>query len=97
MDLQKLAKDVVKNDTLIKKTKLVLDSDKKNLIIACDSENVTTIEIGKKKIIIATRGNKVYNDPRIAELEMQIKELKVVAEVRGEYSIESVTRFIQVR
>jgi hypothetical protein len=97
MDLQKLAKDVVKNDALIKRTKLQLDSDKKNLIIACDSENVTTIEIDKKKIIIATRGTKVYNDPRIAELEQQIKELKVIADIRNEYTIESVTRFIQVR
>ena len=97
MDLQKLAKDVVKNDALIKRTKLQLDSDKKNLIIACDSENVTTIEIGKKKITIATRGNKKYNNPDIAELELQLKELKASADIRGEFEIESVTRFIQVR
>jgi hypothetical protein len=97
MDLQKLAEDVVKNDTLIKKTKLVLDSDKKKLIIACDSENVTSIEIGKKKITIATRGNKKYNNPDIAELELQLKELKASADIRNEYTIESVTRFIQVR
>jgi hypothetical protein len=97
MDLQKLAKDVVKNDTLIKKTELQLKKDKKDLIVAFDSENVVSVKISGKTITLATRSNKVYTNPEIAELEMQLTELKASADIRGQFEIGSVTRFIQVR
>lgn len=97
MDLQKLALAVIKNDSLIKETKLQLDQDKKDLIKAFDAENVGSVKINKKTVTLATRGNKKYNNPEIQELELRLKELKASAEIRGEYSIESVTRFIQVR
>ena len=97
MDLQKLAKDVVKNDTLIKKTELQLKKDKKDLISAFDAENVVSVKISGKTVTLATRSNKVYSDPRIAELEMQLAELKASADIRGQFEIGSVTRFIQVR
>jgi hypothetical protein len=97
MDLQKLAEDVVKNDALIKKTELQLKSDKKNLIEAFDAENVVSVKINKKTVTLATRSNKKYTNPVIEELELQLKELKASADIRGQFVIESVTRFIQVR
>lgn len=97
MDLQKLALAVIKNDSLIKSAKLQLDSDKKDLIQVMNAENTSSVKINGKTVTVASRSNKVYNDPRIAELEQQIKELKVIADIRNEYTIESVTRFIQVR
>ena len=97
MDLQKLALAVIKNDSLIKSAKLQLDSDKKDLIQVMNEENTSSIKINGKTVSLASRSNKVYSNPEIAELELQIKSLKAIADIRGEYSIESVTRFIQVR
>ena len=97
MDLQKLAEDVVKNDALIKKIELQLKSDKKDLIEAFDAENVVSVKINKKTVTLATRSNKKYTNPEIEELEFQLKELKASADIRGQFVIESVTRFIQVR
>jgi hypothetical protein len=97
MDLQKLAEDVVKNDALIKKTELQLKSDKKDLIQAFNAENVVSVKINGKTVTLATRSNKKYTNPEIEELELQLKELKHSADIRGQFVIESVTRFIQVR
>ena len=97
MDLQKLAQDVVKNDTLIKKTELKLKKDKKDLIVAFDAENVVSVKISGKTVTLASRSNKVYTNPEIAELEMQLAELKSSADIRGQFEIGSVTRYIQVR
>jgi RNA recognition motif-containing protein len=97
MDLQKLAEDVVKNDILIKKIELQLKSDKKNLIEAFDAESVISVKIKGKTLTLATRSNKKYINPEIAELELQLKELKAIADIRGQFEVESVTRFIQVR
>jgi hypothetical protein len=97
MDLQKLAEDVVKNDILIKKTELQLKSDKKDLIQAFDAENVVSVKINGRTVTLATRSNKKYTNPEIEELELQLKELKHSADIRGQFEIESVTRFIQVR
>jgi hypothetical protein len=97
MDLQKLALEVIKNDSLIKRTKLQLDQDKKDLIECFNAENVGSVKINGKTVSLASRSNKVYNNPEIQELELQIKSLKAIADIRGEFQIESVTRFIQVR
>ena len=97
MDLQKLAKDVVKNDTLIKKTDLQLKQDKRDLIVAFDAENVVSVKISGKTVTLATRSTKVYTNPDIAELELQLAELKASADIRGHFEIGSVTRLIQVR
>jgi hypothetical protein len=97
MDLQKLALAVIKNDSLIKSAKLQLDSDKKDLIQVMNAENTSSVKINGKTVTVASRSNKVYSNPEIAELELQLKSLKAIADIRGEFEIESVTRFIQVR
>lgn len=97
MDLQKLALEVIKNDALIKRTKLKLDQDKKDLIRVMNEENTSSIKIKGKTVSLASRSNKVYSNPEITELELQLKSLKAIADIRGEFEIESVTRFIQVR
>jgi len=97
MDLPKVASKAVKLDRLIKKLSEQFASLKVDLVKDMISENVTEIVISGKKVLLCRRKNKKYSNLRIAELELEIKELKAIADIRGDFEIESVTRFIQVR
>lgn len=96
MDLQTNASKVVELDAKIKKLSEQFAALKVELMSQMVADNVSEIVIKRKKVILCHRQNKDFG-AEIAAAELQIKAEKKKLETLGEFTISSVTNFIQVR
>ncbi|QPX48146.1 hypothetical protein PQC13_gp181 [Synechococcus phage S-SRM01] len=96
MDLQSNASKVVEMDAKIKKLTAQFNSLKDELISQMIAENVSTIDIKRRKVCLCQRQTKDFGDT-IARLELELKAEKKKLETLGEFTISSVSNFIQVR
>jgi len=96
MDLQFIASKVVEMDRKIKKLQDQFASEKVKLIAAMIEENVSSIEIKRATVTLCQRQNKDFG-AEIAAAELELKAEKKKLETLGQFTISSVTNFIQVR
>jgi hypothetical protein len=96
MDLQSNASKVVELDAKIKKLSEQFAALKVDLMQQMIADNVSEVVIKRKKVILCHRQNKDFG-PEIAAAELQLKAEKKKLETLGEFTISSVTNFIQVR
>ena len=96
MDLQTNASKVVELDAKIKKLSEQFAALKLELMSQMVADNVSEVVIKRKKVILCHRQNKDFG-AEIAAAELQIKAEKKKLETLGEFTISSVTNFIQVR
>ena len=96
MDLHTNASKVVELDAKIKKLSEQFAALKVELMSQMVADNVSEIVIKRKKVIVCHRQNKDFG-AEIAAAELQIKAEKKKLETLGEFTISSVTNFIQVR
>jgi hypothetical protein len=96
MDLQTNASKVVELDFKIKKLTEEFNSLKSKLLKQMIADNVSEIAIKRKKVIVCQRQNKDFG-AEINRQELEIKAEKKKLETLGDFTISSVTNFIQVR
>jgi hypothetical protein len=95
MEMHTKASKAVKLDRLIKKFSTQLAALKITLIEDMIKENVSSIEINSKEVVLCQRQNKDFGDA-IAAAELEIKAEKKKLETLGKFTISSVTNFIKV-
>ena len=83
-------------DSKIKKLSEQFAALKVDLMQQMIADNVSEVVIKRKKVILCHRQNKDFG-AEIAAAELQIKAEKKKLETLGEFTISSVTNFIQVR
>ena len=96
MELQTNASKVVELDRKIKALTEQFTAVKLELMSQMIADNVSEVVIKRKKVILCHRQNKDFG-AEIAAAELQIKAEKKKLETLGEFTISSVTNFIQVR
>jgi len=96
MDLQINASKVVELDAKIKKLSEQFAALKVDLMQQMIADNVSEVVIKRKKVIVCHRQNKDFGD-EINRQELELKAEKKKLETLGEFTISSVTNFIQVR
>ena len=96
MELQTNASKVVELDRKIKALTEQFTAVKLELLNQMIADNVSEIVIKRKKVILCHSQNKDFG-AEIAAAELQIKAEKKKLETLGEFTISSVTNFIQVR
>jgi restriction endonuclease S subunit len=96
MDLQTNASKVVELDAKIKKLSEQFAALKVDLMQQMIADNVSEVVIKRKKVILCHRQNKDFGS-EINRQELEIKAEKKKLETLGEFTISSVTNFIQVR
>ena len=96
MDMQTNASKVVELDAKIKKLTEQFKAHKDKLLQQMIAENVSEVVIKRKKVVVCHRQNKDFG-PEINRQELELKAEKKRLETLGEFTISSVTNFIQVR
>jgi hypothetical protein len=96
MDLQSNASKVVELDAKIKKLSEQFAALKVDLMQQMIADNVSEVVIKRKKVILCHRQNKDFGS-EINRQELELKAEKKKLETLGEFTISSVTNFIQVR
>ena len=96
MDLQINASKVVELDAKIKKLSEQFAALKVELMSQMVADNVSEVVIKRKKVILCHRQNKDFGS-EINRQELELKAEKKKLETLGEFTISSVTNFIQVR
>lgn len=96
MDLQSNASKVVELTAKIKKLTDQLNAVKSDLIDQMLAENVQQVQIKRQNVSLCQRKNKDFGDT-INRQELELKAEKRRLETLGEFTISSVTNFIQVR
>jgi len=96
MDLQTNASKVVELDAKIKKLSEQFAALKVDLLKQMIADNVSEIVIKRKKVILCHRQNKDFGAD-INRQELELKAEKKKLETLGEFTISSVSNFIQVR
>ena len=96
MDLQTNASKVVELDAKIKKLSEQFAALKVDLMQQMITDNVSEIVIKRKKVVLCQRQNKDFG-AEINRQELELKAEKKKLETLGEFTISSVTNFIQVR
>ena len=96
MDLQTNASKVVELDAKIKKLSEQFAALKVELMSQMVADNVSEVVIKRKKVILCHRQNKDFGS-EINRQELELKAEKKKLETLGEFTISSVTNFIQVR
>jgi hypothetical protein len=96
MDLQSNASKVVELDAKIKKLSEQFAALKVDLLKQMITDNVSEIVIKRKKVVVCHRQNKDFGS-EINRQELELKAEKKKLETLGEFTISSVTNFIQVR
>jgi hypothetical protein len=95
MELHNASK-VVELDAKIKKLTAQFNSLKSELMRQMIAENVSVIEIKRSKVCLCQRQNKDFG-AEINRQELELKAEKKKLETLGEFTISTVTNFIQVR
>ena len=95
MEMHTKASKAVKLDRLIKKLSAQYAELKITLIEDMIKENVSSIAINSKEVVLCQRQNKDFGDA-IAAAELEIKAEKKKLETLGKFTISSVTNFIKV-
>jgi hypothetical protein len=96
MDLQINASKVVELDRKIKALTEQFTAVKLELLNQMIADNVSEVVIKRKKVILCHRQNKDFG-AEINRQELELKAEKKKLETLGEFTISSVTNFIQVR
>lgn len=96
MDMQTNASKVVELDAKIKKLSEQFAALKLELLDQMIADNVSEVVIKRKKVVLCQRQNKDFGDT-INRQELELKAEKKRLETLGEFTISSVTNFIQVR
>lgn len=96
MDLQSNASKVVELDAKIKKLSEQFAALKVDLMQQMIADNVSEVVIKRKKVILCHRQNKDFG-AEINRQELELKAEKKRLETLGQFTISSVTNFIQVR
>jgi len=96
MDLQSNASKVVELDAKIKRLSEQFAALKVDLMQQMIADNVSEVVIKRKKVILCQRQNKDFG-AEINRQELELKAEKKGLETLGEFTISSVTNFIQVR
>lgn len=96
MDLQSNASKVVELAAKIKKLTDQLNAVKSDLIDQMLAENVQQVQIKRQNVSLCQRKNKDFG-AEINRRELELKAEKKRLETLGEFTISSVTNFIQVR
>jgi hypothetical protein len=96
MDMQSNASKAVELDAKIKKLSEQFAALKVELLQQMIADNVSEIVIKRKKVVLCHRQNKDFGS-EINRQELELKAEKKKLETLGEFTISSVTDFIQVR
>ena len=96
MELQTNASKVVELDRKIKALTEQFTAVKLELLNQMIADNVSEVVIKRKKVILCHRQNKDFG-AEINRQELELKAEKKKLETLGEFTISSVTNFIQVR
>jgi hypothetical protein len=96
MDLQTSASKVVELDRKIKSLTEQFTAVKSELMSQMIAANVSEVVIKRKKVILCQRQNKDFG-AEINRQELELKAEKKKLETLGEFTISSVTNFIQIR
>ena len=96
MDMQSNASKVVELDRKIKTLTEQFTALKLELMSQMIADNVSEVVIKRKKVILCQRQNKDFG-AEIAAAELELKAEKKRLETLGDFTISSVTNFIQVR
>jgi hypothetical protein len=96
MELQTNASKVVELDRKIKALTEQFTAVKLELMSQMIADNVSEVVIKRKKVILCHRQNKDFGS-EINRQELELKAEKKKLETLGEFTISSVTNFIQVR
>jgi len=96
MDLQSNASKVVELTSKIKKLTDQLKAHKEELLEQMLAENIQQIQIKRQNVSLCQRKNKDFG-PEINRRQLELKADISRLETLGEFTISSVTNFIQVR
>jgi hypothetical protein len=96
MELQTNASKVVELDRKIKALTEQFTAVKLELMSQMIADNISEVVIKRKKVVLCQRQNKDFG-AEIAAAELELKAEKKKLETLGEFTISSVTNFIQVR